>query len=276
MTKTMAFIFFALEVMLLFSACSAAVPEEKDIDDEEPQIWEEVFEEENPAEEQEEKIDPEIKWLLEIYKTSENYIDEIVGAGYAYYDTEKAYGYDNILAFVDDFPDNTNEIFHIAEFGTYWIIYRIEFSEKGWVFINCADKMKEYPISEIGVYDNRVTFYFETGGKKIIYEKGSELGHPINNCSHPEQAHFIDIEIIRYINSDEFKTKYEETNSKAYITVDDYFKSCYEEEEKCLLNIYDIIEYYGLDYDDFIAAYGSEERIKEIWRDADIKGYFEK
>ncbi len=240
----------------------------------------EIQEEENSlpekAEEQVSYPDEETEWLMEIYKTSENYIDEIVGAGYAYYSTEKAYGYDNILAFADDFPDNSDEIFYIAEFGTYWKIYRIGFSEGGWIFTDCADKMKEYPISEVKIYDDRVTFYFETGGKKVFYEKGSEPGATWNNCSHPEQAHFIDIEIIRYINSDEFKAKYEETHSENHISVDDYFENCYDEEEKCLLNIYDIIEYYGLTYDDFIAAYGSEERIAEIWLDADIKGYFEK
>ncbi|MBQ2412744.1 MAG: hypothetical protein II313_04900, partial [Anaerotignum sp.] len=61
-----------------------------------------------------------------------------------------------------------------------------------------------------------------------------------------------------------------------YLSFDEFTNTLYSEEEECVMNIYHYIEYYGLTYDDFISAYGSEEEIAEIWGETDIKGYFEK
>lgn len=230
----------------------------------------------NPAEKTEEKVfsDPVLKKLTEIFRTSENYIEETVSSGYTCYSTEKAYGYENLLDFAKAFPKNKEENYYITEIGTGWKVYKIEYLEEGgWLFVESSGNMKSFPISEIKIYGDRITFYFDEG-KKVFYKNGSELGLPINNCSHPAKAHYIDIEIIRYINSNEFRSKYEKTHSEPYLDFDEYTKTLYSEEEKCLINIYHYIEHYGLCYDDFVSAYGSEERIEEIWGDADIKGYF--
>ncbi|MBR2041142.1 MAG: hypothetical protein IJ945_02100 [Oscillospiraceae bacterium] len=235
--------------------------------------------EKSPSEEPEEEkySDKVLEKLMKIHRTSESYVDDIVNEGYTCYGTEKAFGYENLLAFAKGFPENKEDVFYITEFRTMWTVYKIAFSEEnGWIFTECTGKIKEFPIWEIKIYDNRITVYFESGGKKVIYEKGSELGHPINNCSHPSDSHYIEIGIINYINSDEFRAEYQKSNLNAFLTFDEYTKTLYSEEEECLMNIYHYIEYYGLDYEDFIAAYGSEERIEEIWGNADIKGYFNK
>ena len=212
--------------------------------------------------------------------------EETAKRGYAFYGAEKCSGYENLLSFVKKYPENKEEHFYIVSYGATWGAGKISYSEteESWIFTEYwidtfrenERHEKDFDISEIIIYENRVSVYLENGNKKVFYEKGSELGLPINNCSHPLQAHYIEIEIIKYINSEEFKTKYEETHSEPYLDFDEFTKTLYDEEEKCLINIYHYIEYYGLTYDDFIAAYGSEENIAEIWAEADIKGYFGK
>lgn len=286
MKKTLKTAAFLFAVMLLFSSCS---PEEiSEEPAENPQSEQEFLPQETEETEPEEEklFDPETEELFEILWNSEEPSEEMTEKGYAFYGAEKCSGYENLLSFAEKYPENRDGKFFISASGTTWELYKISYSETdgNWVFAeywidtyrNNERREKIKNISEIKFYENRVTFVFEDGGKKVIYEKGSELGLPVNNCSHPEQAHFIDIEIIRYINSDEFRAEYEKSRSEPYMTFDEYTNLLWSEEEECLMNIYHYIERYGLEYEDFIAAYGSEERIAEVWRDADIKGYFGK
>lgn len=278
MKKLPKIIIFVLAVMLLFSSC---VPEEE--------IPEQQNEPEIPVPEKEEAepeklFDPETEELFEILWVSEKPSEEIAEKGYAFYGAEKCSGYENLVSFAEKIPENKEEYFYVASYGTTWRIGKISYSapDEKWIYTEFwidtfrgnERHEKDFDISEIIIYENRVSVYFENGNKKVFYEKGSELGLPMNNCSHPLQAHYIEIEIIKYINSEEFKTKYEETHSEPYLDFDEFTETLYDEEEKCLINIYHYIEYYGLGYDDFIAAYGSEENIAEIWGETDIKGYF--
>ncbi len=273
---------FLLAVILLFSSCG----ENPQSEIEEPQNEAEISSNDEEKDEQEHLFDPETENLMELLWTSENPSEEMLNKGYAFYGAEECIGYENLLSFAEEYPQNAEKVFYIAGLGTTWKLYRISYSEDegSWIYteywIDNFDRREHRErisvIYEIKIYDNRVSVYFESGGKNVIYEKGSELGLPSNNCSHNRQAHYIDIEIIRYINSEEFAKKYAESHSEAYLNFDEYTDTLYSEEEECVINIYNYIEYYGLTYDDFIAAYGSEERIAEIWGDADIKGYFKK
>lgn len=281
MKKIQKIIIFIFAAVLLFSSC---VPEEIPEQQIEPEVLEQKAEEGKAKPEK--LFDPETEELFEILWVSEKPSEETAKKGYAFYGAEKCYGYENLLSFVKKYPENKEEHFYIVSYGTTWRAGKISYSEteESWIFTEYwidtfrenERHEKDFDISEIIIYENRVSVYLENGNKKVFYEKGSELGLPINNCSHPLQAHYIEIEIIKYINSEEFKTKYEETHSEPYLDFDEFTKTLYGEEEKCLINIYHYIEYYGLTYDDFTAAYGSEENIAEIWAEADIKGYFGK
>ena len=281
MKKLPKIIVFIFAAVLLFSSC---VPEEIPEQQSEPEVLEKNAEEGKAKPEK--LFDPETEELFEILWVSEKPSEETAEKGYAFYGAEKCSGYENLLSFAKKYPENKEEHCYIVSYGTTWRAGKISYSEteENWIFTEYwidtfrenERHEKDFDISEIIIYENRVSVYFENGNKKVFYEKGSELGLPINNCSHPLQAHYIAIEIIKYINSEEFKTKYEETHSEPYLDFDEFTKTLYDEEEKCLINIYHYIEYYGLTYDDFIAAYGSEENIAEIWAEADIKGYFGK
>ncbi|MBQ6877249.1 MAG: hypothetical protein IJO22_02475 [Oscillospiraceae bacterium] len=227
-------------------------------------------------------IEPKTVEMLDLLY-GENCEENLEKAGGAFYAEDKCWGYEKVKAFAENFGNDTEEKLYLGDAITLFRLWEFGYSDEDsrWyasVYTRTVNdnSVEKKAVSEVKVYENRVTFYFEDGSKKIVYEKGRELGLPMNNCSHPEQAHFIDIEIIRYINSEEFRTKYEKAYSEPYMTFDEFTNTLWSEEEKCLMNIYHYIEHYKLAYEDFIAAYGSEERIAEIWGEADIKGYFEK
>jgi len=281
-------LFALILALLMLCACVA----EKEPVTEQPEINEPGSNgpSEPVTEEPEEKklFDPETERLMEILWNSEKPSETIAGEGYVFYGVEEieCLGYENLVSFAEKYPENREEIFYIASLRTTWELFKISYSEdeRCWIyteywidtFNDNERNERSFEISEIKIYDNRVSIYFKSGGKQVVYKLGSVQGLPMNNCSHPEQAHFIDIEIIRYINSEAFRTEYEKTHSEPYMTFDEYTNTLWSEEEECLMNIYHYIGHYGLDYGDFIAAYGSDERIAEIWGEADIKGYFEK
>lgn len=279
-------LFFLILALLLLCACgSEEIPEQPEINEPGSNGPSEPV----SSEPEEEKFfDSETERLMEILWNFEKPSEAIAGEGYTFYGAEESecLGYENLVSFAEKYPENKEEIFYIASLGTTWELFRISYSkdEKCWIyteywidtFHDNERNERSFEISEIKTYENRVSVYFKSGGKQVVYQKGSVHGLPINNCSHPEQAHFIDIEVINYINSEEFREKYEENHSEPYLNFDEFTDTLYAEEEECLMNIYYYIEYYGLVYEDFIAAYGTEERIAEIWGDADIKGYFEK
>lgn len=226
--------------------------------------------------------EPETVEMLDLLY-GENCEENLEKAGGAFYAEDKCWGYEKVKAFAENFGNDTEEKLCLGEAITLFKLWEFGYSDEDSCWYASVhtktvndDSVEKKAVSEVKVYENRVTFHFEDGSKKIVYEKGRELGLPMNNCSHPEQAHFIDIEIINYINSEAFRAEYEKTHSEPYMTFDEYTNTLWSEEEECLMNIYHYIGHYGLDYGDFIAAYGSEERIAEIWGEADIKGYFEK
>lgn len=279
-------LFALILALLMLCACKAEeIPEQPEINEPGSNGPSEPV-----AEEPEEKklFDSETERLMEILWNSEKPSEAIAGEGYTFYGAEEieCLGYENLVSFAEKYPENGEEIFYIASLRTTWELFKISYSEdeKCWIyteywidtFNDNERNERSFEISEIKTYDNRITVYFKSGGKQVVYKIGSVQGLPVNNCSHPEQAHFIDIEVIRYINSEEFRTKYEQTHDEQYLSFDEFTDTLYGEEEECVMNIYHYIEYYGLTYDDFISAYGSEEEIAEIWGETDIKGYFEK
>lgn len=276
---------FAL-ILALLMFCSCGVQQEPVEEPKKEEVSEDSEVEHEEQQEPEELFDPETEKIFEILWNSEKPSEEVSKGGHAFYGAEKCYGYENLLAFAEKYPENKNENFYVATYSTTWKLYEILYSEadESWVFAeywtDVYNNNKRHEritnISEIKIYDNRVSIYLETGGKTVVYEKGNELGLPINNCSHPWHAHYIEIQIINYINSEEFRTKYEQTHDEQYLSFDEFTDTLYGEEEECVMNIYHYIEYYGLTYDDFISAYGSEEEITEFWGETDIKGYFEK
>ena len=276
---------FALLLTLLMF-CSCGVQQEPVEEPKKEEVSEDSEVEHEEQQEPEKLFDPEAEKIFEILWNSEKPSEEISKGGHAFYGAEECYGYENFLAFAEKYPENKNENFYVATYSTTWKLYEILYSkdDESWVlaeywidtYRNNERHERTINISEIKIYENRVSVYFVTDGKLVIYEKGNELGLPINNCSHPWQAHYIEIQIISYINSEEFRTKYEQTHDEQYLSFDEFTDTLYGEEEECVMNIYHYIEYYGLTYDDFISAYGSEEEIAEIWGETDIEGYFEK
>ncbi len=229
---------------------------------------------------------PEVEELMEILWTFEKPSEAITGKGYTFYGRSECSGYENFLSFAENHTENTEETFYIGTFGTTWKLIGFSYSEKEeqwlcteyWIdtFYNNKRIEKTLAASEIKIYENRISVYFENDEKIVIYEKGSELGLPVNNCSHSPDAHYIENSMINFINSEELKARYEDTHSEPYLNFDELTKSLYDEEEKCLINIYYYVDYYGITYDDFLKIYGSEENILKMWPEADIKVYFEK
>lgn len=224
--------------------------------------------------------DPFVEELIKTLQTSETAADFFNENGFVYYGTEACVGYENLVSFASS-PQN--KVFYIASTGTTWKIYRL-FSDdtkiitltECWIDTFNQNKRNEtiHTVSEIKIYDNRVSIYLENGEKKVIYKKGSELGLPSNNCLHSWQAHYIDYGVIKFINSEKFAERYSDSHSTPYLNFDEYTNTLYLEEEECLMNIYHYVEYYGLTYNDFIEIYGSDEVITDIWGEADIIGYF--